>query len=207
MVDQSNQQTLKEKLGGRNIFLVGMMGSGKSQTGPNLAKLINYAFVDTDEVIEKASKQSISSIFEKEGETVFRQLEKQVLTEISQHHSLVIATGGGLVTLPENWGVLHQGIVIWLDLDIKRSIQRLKDDSKKRPLLRHNDLSQTFIDIYEKRKPLYLEADLRIIVEDQTSVEVANMIAKNLLTSILSNSGKQNIPLCIVVLCSCPSLC
>ena len=79
MADQSTQQTLKEKLGGRNIFLIGMMGSGKSKTGPDLAKIINYAFVDIDEVIEKASKQSIAEIFENDGETVFRNLEKQVL--------------------------------------------------------------------------------------------------------------------------------
>ncbi len=135
MAAQSNQQSLKETLGGRNIFLIGMMGSGKSQTGPNLAKMINYAFVDTDDVIEKASKQNISDIFEKDGETGFRGLEKQVLKEISQHHSLVIATGGGLVTVPENWGILHQGIVIWLDLDLKRSIKRIQNDDKKRPLL------------------------------------------------------------------------
>ena len=63
MAVQSTQQTLKEKLGGRNIFLIGMMGSGKSQTGPDLANMINYAFVDTDDVIEKASKQSIADIF------------------------------------------------------------------------------------------------------------------------------------------------
>ena len=63
MAVHATPQTLKEKLGGRNIFLIGMMGSGKSQTGPILAKMINHAFVDTDDVIEKASKQSISSIF------------------------------------------------------------------------------------------------------------------------------------------------
>ena len=81
MAVHATPQTLKEKLGGRNIFLIGMMGSGKSQTGPVLAKMINYAFVDTDDVIEKASKQSISSIFEKDGEKVFRDVEKQVLKE------------------------------------------------------------------------------------------------------------------------------
>jgi len=192
MTAQSTHQTLKEKLGGRNIFLIGMMGSGKSQTGPDLAKLINYAFVDTDDVIEKASKQSISNIFEKEGEQTFRDLEKKVLKEISHHHSLIIATGGGLVTLPENWGVLHQGIVIWLDLDVKRSIQRLESDKKKRPLLFDN-LSKTFSQIYQSRKPMYLEADLRIEVEDQSPYEVATMIAERL-PSILINPETQAEP-------------
>ena len=190
MAVQSTPKTLKEKLGGRNIFLIGMMGSGKSQTGPVLAKMINYAFVDTDDVIEKASKQSISSIFEKDGEKVFRDVEKKVLKEISQHHSLVIATGGGLVTLPENWGILHQGIVIWLDLDLKRSIKRLESDKKKRPLLKEVNLTKTFSQIYETRKPIYLESDLRIEIKDQSSYEVATMIAENL-PSILIDPETQ----------------
>jgi len=190
MAVQSTPKTLKEKLGGRNIFLIGMMGSGKSQTGPVLAKMINYAFVDTDDVIEKASKQSISSIFEKDGEKVFRDVEKKVLKEISHHHSLVIATGGGLVTLPENWGILHQGIVIWLDLDLKRSIKRLESDKKKRPLLIGDDLAENFSQIYESRKPIYLESDLRIEVEDQSSYEVATMIAEHL-PSILIDPETQ----------------
>ena len=177
MAVQSTLEILKEKLGGRNIFLIGMMGSGKSQSGPVLAKMINYAFVDTDDVIEKASKQSIASIFEKDGEKVFRDVEKKVLKEISQHHSLVIATGGGLVTVPENWGILHQGIVIWLDLDLKRSIKRLESDKKKRPLLIGDDLAENFSQILESRKPIYLESDLRIEVEDQSPYEVATMIA------------------------------
>ena len=190
MAVQSTPKTLKEKLGGRNIFLIGMMGSGKSQTGPVLAKMINYAFVDTDDVIEKASKQSISSIFEKDGEKVFRDVEKKVLKEISQHHSLVIATGGGLVTLPENWGILHQGIVIWLDLDLKRSIKRLESDKKRRPLLLGDNLAENFSQIYESRKPIYLESDLRIEVEDQSPYEVATMIAEHL-PSILIDPETQ----------------
>ena len=190
MTAQSTQKTLKEKLGGRNIFLIGMMGSGKTQTGPYLARMINYAFVDTDDVIEKAAKQSITAIFEKDGETGFRDLEKQVLKEISQHHSLVIATGGGLVTLPENWGILHQGIVIWLDLDLNRSIQRIERDDKERPLLIKEDLAHTYSQIYESRKSIYLESDLRIEVEDQSPSEVASMIADRL-PSILINEETQ----------------
>jgi len=193
MTAQSTQKTLKEKLGGRNIFLIGMMGSGKTQTGPYLARMINYAFVDTDDVIEKAAKQSITAIFEKDGETGFRDLEKQVLKEISQHHSLVIATGGGLVTLPENWGILHQGIVIWLDLDLNRSIQRIERDDKERPLLIKEDLAHTYSQIYESRKSIYLESDLRIEVEDQSPSEVASMIADRL-PSILINEVTQAEP-------------
>jgi len=166
------------------------MGSGKSQTGPALAKMINYAFVDTDDVIEKASKQSISSIFEKDGEKIFRDVEKKVLKEISHHHSLVIATGGGLVTLTENWGILHQGIVIWLDLDLKRSIKRLESDKKQRPLIIGDDIAENFSQIYESRKPMYLESDLRIEVEDQSPYEVATMIAEHL-PSILIDPETQ----------------
>jgi len=190
MADKSIHQMLKEKLGGRNIFLIGMMGSGKSQTGPDLAKMLNYAFVDIDDVIEKASKQSISDIFEKDGEKRFREIEKQVLKETIQHHSLVIATGGGIVTDSENWGILHQGIVVWLDLDLKRSIKRIQSDGKKRPLLDNDDLSRTFIEIYESRKPMYLESDLRIQVEDQSPYEVAAMISENL-PSILNDPETQ----------------
>ena len=166
------------------------MGSGKSQTGPVLAKMVNYAFVDTDDVIEKASKQSISSIFEKDGEKVFRDVEKKVLKEISQHHSLVIATGGGLVTLPENWGILHQGIVIWLDLDLRRSIKRLESDQKLRHLLIGDNLAENFSQIYESRKPIYLESDLRIEVEDQSPYEVATLVAEHL-PSILIDPETQ----------------
>ena len=180
MDSQSNHQKIQERLGGRNIFLIGMMGSGKSQTGPHLANILKYAFVDMDEVIEKATDQTITNIFEQEGEEAFRDVEKKVLQGISQHHSLVIAAGGGVVNLPENWGILHQGIVIWLDLDINRSIKRLKNDNNKRPLLNSNDLKKTFSDIYQKRKPLYLESDLRIEVEDQSPYEVAIMIIESL---------------------------
>ena len=65
MTAQSTQQTLKEKLGGRNIFLIGMMGSGKTQTGPYLARLINYAFVDTDDVIEKLQSKLLQRFLKK----------------------------------------------------------------------------------------------------------------------------------------------
>ena len=106
--------SLKQTLAGRSLYLVGMMGSGKTSTGRPLAERLGYGFVDADAVIEEAAGCSIPQIFDSDGETGFRDIETHVLSAISQRHSLVVATGGGIVTRPENWGMLHQGIVICL---------------------------------------------------------------------------------------------
>ena len=117
--------TLKQRLGGRNLFLVGMMGCGKTSTGRPLAERLGYGFVDADAVIEQVAGCTISEIFERDGEEEFRTLETQVMRSISERHSLVVATGGGVVTRTENWGMMHQGIVIWLDVERRQLLQRL----------------------------------------------------------------------------------
>ena len=131
--------SLKERLSGRSIYLIGMMGSGKTSTGRPLAKRLGYGFVDADAVIEQVAGYAIPEIFERDGEAGFRLIESQVLNAISQRHSLVVATGGGVVTKPENWGQLHSGIVVWLDVDRAQLIERLRDDSTQRPLLQQPD--------------------------------------------------------------------
>ena len=127
--------SLKERLSGRSIYLIGMMGSGKTSTGRPLAKRLGYGFVDADAVIEQVAGCTIPEIFERDGEAGFRSIESQVLNAISQRHSLVVATGGGVVTKPENWGQLHGGIVVWLDVNRAQLIEPLRDDSTQRPLL------------------------------------------------------------------------
>ncbi len=181
----SNLNSLKSVLGGRNIYLIGMMGSGKSLTGPSLAKRLEYSFVDLDVVLEKATGKLIQVIFEEDGETNFRQLEKQVLTATGQRHSLVVATGGGVVTLSANWGVLHQGIVIWLDPGRDRLLARLRKDTIKRPLLETKDPEKVFDQIFATRAQLYAEADLHISVQDESAEQVAQNIIDQL-PSILS---------------------
>ncbi|HJL68124.1 MAG TPA: shikimate kinase, partial [Prochlorococcaceae cyanobacterium Gl_MAG_24] len=111
MSDTPSPHPLKQRLGGRNLYLVGMMASGKSITGRPLAQQISYGYIDTDAVIEQLAGRAIPQIFSEEGEEVSRAMESQVLNAIGQRHSLVVSTGGGIVTKPENWGVLHQGIV------------------------------------------------------------------------------------------------
>ena len=132
-------QPLGERLQGTNLYLVGMMGCGKSTVGPLLAKALGYRFLDADAVISQAAGCSIPEIFARDGEEGFRRLERQVLQQLSQWHSLVVATGGGIVTVPANWGELRQGVVIWLDVAEDELLRRLQADPGGRPLLAGDD--------------------------------------------------------------------
>ncbi len=182
--------TLKQRLGGRSLYLVGMMGSGKTSTGRPLAERLGYGFVDADAVIEQAAGCSIPEIFDRDGEAGFRGLESQVLSAISQRHSLVVATGGGVVTQPENWGVLHSGIVIWLDVVPDQLLQRLKADSTVRPLLQTDDPEAALNTLLNERRPLYAEADLTVVINDETPDVVADGILQ-LLPSLLKDPTQR----------------
>ncbi|MEC8607538.1 MAG: shikimate kinase [Cyanobacteriota bacterium] len=182
--------TLKQRLGGRSLYLVGMMGSGKTSTGRPLAERLGYGFVDADAVIEQAAGCSIPEIFERDGEAGFRSLESQVLNAISQRHSLVVATGGGVVTRPENWGLLHSGIVIWLDVVSDQLLQRLKADSTVRPLLQTNDPEAALNALLNERRPLYAEADLTVVINEETPETVADGILQ-LLPSLLKDPTQR----------------
>ena len=182
--------TLKQRLSGRSLYLVGMMGSGKTSTGRPLAKRLGYGFVDADAVIEQAAGCSIPEIFERDGEAGFRSLESQVLSAISQRHSLVVATGGGVVTQPENWGLLHSGIVIWLDVVPDQLLHRLNADSTVRPLLQTTDPEAALNALLNERRPLYSEADLTVVINDETPEAVADGILQ-LLPSLLKDPTQR----------------
>ncbi len=183
--------SLKQKLSGSNLYLVGMMGSGKSQTGPYLANNLGYSFIDIDEVIETLAKKSIATIFEEDGESIFRDLESQVLKEIGVRHSLVVATGGGLVTKSTNWGVLHQGLVIWIDPGRELLLQRLQSDQTIRPLLKGPNFVETFDDLLKDRNPIYCQSDLHVNVKDETPEEVALLILNHLIP-LVKHEGDPN---------------
>ena len=185
---------LRSRLGGRNLYLVGMMGSGKSSSGRPLAQQLGYGFVDADNVIEEVAGRSIPDLFEQEGEEGFRALESQVLQAIGQRHSLVVATGGGVVTRPQNWGVLHQGIVIWLDPPRETLMRRLTDDSTPRPLLACPDPEEDLQRLLEQRRPLYAEADLRVPIGDQTAETVASLVLEKIPTILRTDPGAPDAP-------------
>ncbi|QNJ20927.1 shikimate kinase [Synechococcus sp. A18-25c] len=182
--------TLRQRLGGRILYLVGMMGSGKSSTGRPLAEKLGYGFVDSDSVIAQLAGCSIPEIFQRDGEAGFRKLETQVLSAISEHHSLVVATGGGVVTRSENRGVMHQGIVIWLDVEREQLLKRLEADSTPRPLLQEADPAQALDRILNARRPQYGEADLTVVIEEETPDVVADGILQ-LLPNLIKDPPKQ----------------
>jgi len=182
--------SLKERLSGRSIYLIGMMGSGKTSTGRPLAKRLGYGFVDADAVIEQVAGCTIPEIFERDGEAGFRSIESQVLNAISQRHSLVVATGGGVVTKPENWGQLHSGIVVWLDVNRAQLIERLQDDSTQRPLLQQPNPEAALDTLLQERRPLYGEADLTVVIKDESPDAVADGILQ-LLPTLIKDPTEQ----------------
>lgn len=166
-------------LQGINVFLLGMMGSGKTTVGGILAQSLGYRFVDTDVLIEKVAGQSVSDIFATSGEASFRELETQMLGELAAYTRTVVATGGGIVLKQKNWSYLHYGLTVWLDAPVEVILERLVDDNT-RPLLAQGDPAQKLATLLQERTPLYAQADLRIPIKiDQTPEEItAEIMAK-----------------------------
>jgi shikimate kinase len=171
---------MQDPLQGVNLFLIGMMGSGKSTVGQILAERLRYRFFDSDVLIERVANCSVSTLFAQQGESAFRQLESQVLGQLAAQTRSVIATGGGIVLAPHNWSYLHHGIVIWLDVAVEILVQRLQDD-QTRPLLQQQDLSQRLNQLLGDRQQLYRQADLRFpITEEQPPQAIADAILQHL---------------------------
>ena len=169
-------------LQGINLYLIGMMGAGKTTVGRLLASELGYRFLDTDEVITASAKRSINQIFAEDGEAEFRQLESNVLSQISTYTKLTVATGGGIVLKRQNWSYLHQGLIVWLDASAELLYNRLKEDTT-RPLLQDSNPLLKLRNILEQRESLYALADLRITL---TESETPEEIAKRVITEIPS---------------------
>lgn len=167
-------------LKGVSLYLVGLMGAGKTTVGRELATASHYRFLDTDAVISQVTGKAITQLFADVGEGAFRQMESQVLAEVSAYTKLVIATGGGIVLRRENWSYLHHGLVVWLDVPVELLYARLAEDTT-RPLLQDTDPLGKLRSLYEQRQPLYKQADLRITVtSEETPEQLANRVLKEI---------------------------
>jgi shikimate kinase/3-dehydroquinate synthase len=146
-----------------NIFLVGLMGAGKTTIGRILARKLGMRFVDSDHEIEARTGASIPWIFEIEGEASFRRREAEVIRDLTAQDGLVLATGGGAVLDPASRAFLKQrGRVVYLRASVNSIMLRTTND-KSRPLLQTADPRKKLEELTAQREPLYREiADLVI---------------------------------------------
>lgn len=163
-----------------NVVLIGLMGSGKTTVGKLVAHSLGFRFVDTDHLIINATGKTIPQIFAAEGEESFRQHETAALRSLRSQQHLVIATGGGIVTRPENLPILHQlGYVVWLNATPNTLYQRTAHNDE-RPLLLNADPEGTLHQLLSARADLYASAaDLTIHTDDLDAKDVAYGLAES----------------------------
>jgi len=156
-----------------SIFLIGMMGAGKSTVGVRLARRLERPFIDVDRELECRLGVDIPTVFDLEGEQGFRRREAQLIEELTRHDRLVLATGGGAVLAPANRQALSsRGLVVYLRATPADLWQRLRRD-KHRPLLKADNPRQRILDLVQQRDPLYLETADLVVGTGRQPVDLA----------------------------------
>ena len=171
-----------------NIFLVGLMGAGKTTVGKALAKRLNKRFVDSDHEIEARTGATIPLIFEIEGEVSFRRREAEVIRDLTAQDDIVLATGGGAVLNPDSRALLKErGTVIYLRASVGNLLQRTSHD-RNRPLLQKGDPRKTLEELTRVRDPLYNEVADFIIDTGRPNVQ---FLMQSILSQLDQGARKQ----------------
>jgi len=166
---------------GGNVFLVGMMGAGKTTLGRALARRLGREFIDTDRLLVERTGVPVTTIFEIEGEDGFRKRESALLREVAARTGCVVATGGGAVLAAENRDAMRQaGTVIYLRARLESLWERLRHDAT-RPLLATADPRATLAAILAERDPLYREA-AHLVVD--TGAQAASTLVNRVVTAL-----------------------
>ncbi|XP_073065541.1 shikimate kinase, chloroplastic isoform X1 [Primulina eburnea] len=173
MILQNISEGIEPYLNGRCIYLVGMMGSGKSTVGKVLSEGLGYSFCDCDTLIEQATGGStVAEIFKIYGESFFRDSETEALQKLSSMHQLVVSTGGGAVVRPINWRYMQKGISVWLDVPLDALARRITAvGTNSRPLLNQESgdpysmTMKRLSTLFKERGEAYANADVRVCLE------------------------------------------
>lgn len=153
------------------LWLIGMMGSGKTEIGTRLATRAGSDFLDTDRMVEMEANASVAEIFSVEGEPAFRTREKNAIQEAATHAGAVVATGGGAITDPENVRIMREtGPVIWLQADPVVLAQRV-GIAEGRPLIEPGNPVERLTSILQERHAAYEDAADHVVVTDRADVE------------------------------------
>ncbi len=148
---------------GKNLVLIGFMGTGKSSVGIRLAQKLKREFVDMDREIEGVCGMSVSEIFKSYGEVRFRSEEKLMAAKVGKREDLVIATGGGAVLNSENVvSFKENGVLICLDASPQDILARVNRKKGTRPLLKRSDNLHDIVKLLEEREAFYACADIRV---------------------------------------------
>jgi shikimate kinase len=140
----------------QNIYLIGLMGAGKTTVGKQLAKALKLPFYDSDKVIEENTGVDIPTIFEFEGEEGFREREQKTIQSLTGLDGIVLATGGGAILREQNrHALMANGFVVYLQCAIERILERTRRDTQ-RPLLKTGNPKAKLQQLFKQREPLYL---------------------------------------------------
>lgn len=169
----------------RNVYLIGMPGSGKSTIGRSLAKCLHLTFVDADHALIARTGVPIATIFEVEGEEGFRQREAVLIAELSERSDILVATGGGAILRDENRARLQAtGVVVYLRAKLDDLWARTQHDSK-RPLLRAENPRAVLATMLESREPLY--AGLADLIVETTGYPKVTRLAQEIAARMVQN--------------------
>jgi len=157
----------------KSIYLIGLMGAGKTTIGRLLAKSLGLAFYDSDKAIEDITGVDIATIFEFEGEKGFRIRESKMIKELTQLEDIVLATGGGVILDQENREYLKEnGFVVYLQCSVDRIVDRTSRNSQ-RPLLNVDNPKEKIQALLNEREELYLSCADFVIDSGQMQSKLA----------------------------------
>ncbi len=161
-----------------NIYLIGLMGAGKTTIGRQLAKALSMPFYDSDKVIEDTTGVNVSMIFEYEGEPGFRIREQSTIKKLTELKGIVLATGGGVVLKEQNRNLLKKnGLVVYLQCSIDKILHRTKHDHQ-RPLLNTENPRKRLETLFSEREALYLSCADFIV---DTGIMPSKVVVKTIL--------------------------
>lgn len=155
----------------KTVVMVGMMGAGKTAVGRALALRLGMKFLDSDAEIEIAANMTVPEIFVRDGEPFFRHKESQVIDRLLHNERCVLSTGGGAFMAQKTRDMISEhGVSVWLNADLDVLWSRVRHKSS-RPLLRTDNPKGSLGEIYDKRVPLYAQADLCVVSDGDASIE------------------------------------
>lgn len=162
------------------VVLVGLMGSGKSRVGLELSRLLKLPFIDSDKEIERSAGMPIPEIFERLGEKEFRAGEKKVMLRLLSGSPIVLASGGGAFIQPDiRAAVKEKSVSVWLKASLDTLVERTSRRDN-RPLLRNTDPRVKLQELMDVRYPIYAEADITVMTDEQSPRHMARVIQQKL---------------------------